>query len=272
MASCILVLMASETVLVTGASSGIGLELAKCFAADGCRLILVARSGPALEALAAECRASCKVEAQVLAADLALPESPRHIFESLKTSGITVDVVINNAGFGTQGPFAKTVPERQLEMLQVNITALTHLTRLFLPGMIERRRGGMLNVASTAAFQPGPLMAVYYATKAYVLSFSEAIAEELRGTGVTVTTLCPGPTYTNFTAVAHMKNSPLFKFGAMSAASVARIGHDAFRQGRFVAIAGLKNRLAAFSVRLAPRVFVRKIAWRLNGGGAGSEA
>lgn len=264
--------MASETVLVTGASSGIGLELAKCFAADGSRLILVARSGPALEALATELRACYKIEAQVLIADLALPETPRRIFDSLQTSGITVDVVVNNAGFGTQGPFAKTVPERQLEMLQVNITALTHLTRLFLPGMIERRRGGVLNVASTAAFQPGPLMAVYYATKAYVLSFSEGIAEELRGTGVTVTTLCPGPTFTNFTAVAHMENSPLFKFGAMSAESVARIGHDAFRRGRFVAVAGLKNWLAAFSVRLAPRLFVRKIAWRLNGGGAGSEA
>jgi len=264
--------MASETVLVTGASSGIGRELAKCFAADGSRLILVARSGPALESLAVELRQSHKIEAQVFTADLALPETPCRIFESLEEAGTRVDVLVNNAGFGTQGPFADTVLERQLEMLQVNITALTHLTRLFLPGMIERRHGGVLNVASTAAFQPGPLMAVYYATKAYVVSFSEAIAEELRGRGVTVTALCPGPTFTNFTAVAGMVNSPLFKFGAMSAESVARIGHDAFRRGRFIAVAGLKNWLAAFSVRLMPRLIVRKITHRLNGGGHGSES
>ena len=149
-------------------------------------------------------------------------------------------------------------------MVQVNLTALTHLTRLFLPSMISRRRGGILNVASTAGFQPGPGMAVYYATKAYVLSLSEAVAEEVAGTGVTVTALCPGPTTTNFFAATNAKSSGLFDKVAMSAEAVARIGHDAFRRGRVVAVAGFRNQALAFSTRLAPRAAVRKIAGRLN--------
>jgi short-subunit dehydrogenase len=264
--------MVAETVLITGASSGIGLELANCFAADGSRLILVARNGSALESLAEELRLNHKIEAQVFAADLALPETPNRIFAQLQEAGHKVDVLVNNAGFGAQGPFAQLPLDRQLSMLQVNITALTHLTRLFLPGMIERRRGGVLNVSSTAAFQPGPLMAIYYATKAYVLSFSEAIAEEVRESGLTVTALCPGPTHTNFTAAANMQNSNLFKLGAMSAEAVARIGHDAFRRGRCVAVAGLRNKLAVFLVRLAPRSVVRKITHRLNVAGHPPEA
>jgi uncharacterized protein len=264
--------MIAETVLITGASSGIGLELAKCFAADGSRLILVARNGSALESLAEELRQNHKIEVQVFTADLALPETPNRVFAQLQEAGLKVDVLVNNAGFGAQGPFAQLPLERQLSMLQVNITALTHLTRLFLPGMIERRRGGVLNVSSTAAFQPGPLMAVYYATKAYVLSFSEAIAEEVRETGLTVTAFCPGPTHTNFTAAANMQNSNLFKLGAMSAEAVARIGHDAFRRGRCVAVAGLRNKMAVFSVRLAPRSVVRKITHRLNAAGRAPEA
>jgi len=154
--------------------------------------------------------------------------------------------------------------ERQLEMLQVNVMALTHLTRLFLPGMIARRRGGVLNVASTAGCQPGPGMAVYYASKAFVLSFSEAIAEELAGTGVTVTALCPGSTATNFAEAANAQFSRLFRRSAMSAESVARIGHRCFRSGRVVRVAGWRNQLLVFSVRFAPRSVVRKIAKRLN--------
>jgi short-subunit dehydrogenase len=256
--------MAAETILITGASSGIGRELAKCFAEEGCQLILVARSEGPLKALAADLRQSHQIEAHVFPADLSLPETPICLFANLEAKGLQVDVLVNNAGFGAQGPFAELSLERQLKMIQVNVTALTHLTRLFLPGMIERRRGGIINVASTAAFQPGPLMAVYYATKAFVLSFSEAIAEELRESDLTVTALCPGPTHTNFFVAAGMRNSRLLRMKSMSAEAVARIGHRAFRQGRHVSITGLRNQLAAFSVRLAPRSLVRKIVHRIN--------
>ncbi len=257
--------MSVETVLVTGASSGIGLELARCFAADGCRLALVARKGDALEALATELRKTHKIQAQVFTADLAHPEAPPRLLAHLQSAGIKVDVLVNNAGFGAQGKFADLPLGRQLEMLQVNITSLTHLTGLLLPGMIERRRGGILNVASTAAFQPGPGMAVYYATKAYVLSFSEALAEELAGTGVTVTASCPGPTATNFGAAANMKTLGLVKKISMSAKPVAQISHRAFRRGSVVAITGFRNQFPTFSVRFFPRAVVRKITKRLNG-------
>ena len=256
--------MSVETVLITGASSGIGLELARCFAADGCRLVLVSRKGDALEALAAELRKAHKIQAQVFTADLAHPESPPRLLAHLQSAGVKVDVLVNNAGFGAQGKFAALPLTRQLEMLQVNITSLTHLTGLLLPGMIERRRGGILNVASTAAFQPGPGMAVYYATKAYVLSLSEALAEELAGTGVTVTASCPGPTTTNFGAAARMNTLGLVKKIAMSADSVARISHRAFRRGSVVAVTGFRNLFPTLLVRLFPRAAVRKITRRLN--------
>jgi len=256
--------MSVETVLVTGASSGIGLELARCFAADGCRLVLVARKGNALEALAAELRKAHKIQAQVITTDLAHPESPARLLAHLQSAGLKVDVLVNNAGFGAQGKFAELPLGRQLEMLQVNITSLTHLTGLLLPGMIERRRGGILNVASTAAFQPGPGMAVYYATKAYVLSFSEALAEELAGTGVTVTAVCPGPTATNFGAAANISTHGFVKTVSMSAEAVARQGHAAYRRGKAVVINGFRNQVPAFLVRFLPRAAVRKIARRFN--------
>src|SRR5580692_7391798 len=169
----------SETVLITGASSGIGLELAKCFAADGCRLILVARNTTALEKLAEEVRLKNKIKAIVLPADISLSETSRRIFAELSAQKISVDVLVNNAGFGANGAFVEMSLPRQLEMLQVNIAALMELSGLFLPGMIQRKRGGILNVGSVAGFLPGPGMAVYYATKAFVLSFSEALHEEL---------------------------------------------------------------------------------------------
>src|SRR5262245_23354707 len=165
--------MTSEIVLVTGASSGIGLELAKCFAAEGCRLILVARKRSALQALADDLRRKRKTQSEIVTADLGEAGAPTRIFDHLQTNGTKVDVLVNNAGFGAHGPFMELLLEGQLDMVQVNVTAMTHLTRLFLPGMIQRKRGGVLNVASTAAFQPGPGMAVYYATKAFVLSFTE---------------------------------------------------------------------------------------------------
>ena len=256
--------MSSETVLVTGASSGIGRELAKAFAADGSRLVLVARKRQALQQLADELRQAHKSQSEVLTADLAQPSTPARIFEHLQTNGTRVDVLINNAGFGAHGEFVKLPLERQLEMIQVNVTSLTHLTRLMLPSMLERRRGGVLNVASTAGFQPGPGMAVYYATKAFVLSLSEAIAEEVRGSGVTVSALCPGPTATNFNAAAGARFSRGFMRSAMSAEAVARMGHRAFRNGSSVAITGFRNKLLAFSTRLAPRAVVRRIVKGLN--------
>ncbi len=256
--------MSVETVLVTGASSGIGRELAKVFAAEGCRLVLLARKRQALQALADELRQAHKTQSEVLTADLAEPASSQRVFDHLKANGTRVDVLVNNAGFGAQGNFAHLPLERQLEMIQVNITSLTHLTRLMLPGMLERRRGGILNVASTAGFQPGPRMAVYYASKAFVLSLTEAIAEEVSGSGVTVTALCPGPTVTNFAEAAGARFSTRFTKLAMSAEAVARSGHRAFRAGQVVAVAGVQNQLLAFSVRLSPRTLVRKIVKRLN--------
>lgn len=249
----------NETVLVTGASSGIGLELARCFAAEGCRLVLAARNVGALEDLAAECRRLHGVEVLVQAADLAKPDTPVRLFGDLQQAGVAVNVLVNNAGFGAHGDFVELPLARQLEMVQVNVTALMHLTGLFLPGMFSCRRGGVLNVGSVAGFQPGPGMAVYFATKAYVLSFGEALAEEVKGRGVTVTTLCPGPTKTNFGKVANFRGGESLTKHALSAATVARHGHAAFRRGRVLAIPGLSNRLLTLIVRLTPRFAVRRI-------------
>jgi short-subunit dehydrogenase len=254
----------TETILITGASSGIGLELAKCFAADGCRLVLVARNTEALETLAKALRQSRQIEVMVLTADLSLPETPKRIFAELSAQKIAVDMLVNNAGFGALGNFAELSLPRQLEMLQVNITALTELTGLFLPGMIQRKRGGILNVGSVAGFQPGPGMAVYYATKAFVLSFTEALAGELAGSGLKISVLCPGPTETNFSQIARANKARLFKARKMSAAAVAQSGHRAFRSGKVISVPGGSNKLLVFSGRLAPRAVVRKIARHYN--------
>jgi hypothetical protein len=254
-----------ETVLVTGASSGIGLELAKCFAAEGSRLVLVARNASALEKLAGELRRDYKVEATVLTGDLSLPETPGKMFAELKGRGIVVDILVNNAGFGAHGLFSELPLQRQLEMIQVNVAALTELTGLFLPGMVERHLGGVLNVASVAGFVPGPGMVVYYATKAFVLSFTEALVGELAGTGVKVMALCPGPTETNFGKVAHVNDARLVRVARMSAKEVALEGHRAFRAGRAVVVSGLRNRLLVLLIRLTPRLLVRKIVKKFNG-------
>ncbi len=253
-----------ETVLITGASSGIGKELARCFARDGSRLVLVARRRDPLEVLATQLRPASGIEAVVLVADLACPEGAARVFSQIERDGLEVDVLVNNAGFGAQGLFAQLPLDRQLEMVQLNATTLTHLTRTFLPGMIARRRGGILNIASTAAFQPGPHMAVYYASKAFVLSFSEALSEELSGTGVTVTALCPGPTATGFGEAAQMRRTPMFRLLTMSASSVAEAGHRGFRRRRAVVIPGVWNRLLTFSVRLVPRWLSRRIVGAMN--------
>lgn len=256
--------MSSETVLITGASSGIGLELAKCFAADGSRLVLVARNTVALEALANKLRRARGVEVIVVTADLSLPETPRRIFQELSDRKVSVDVLVNNAGFGAIGAFDQLPLERQLEILRVNISALTDLTGRFLSGMIQRRRGGVLNVGSVAGFVPGPGMTIYYATKAFVLSFTEGLAGELAETDVTVTVLCPGPTATNFGNVAGAQNARLFRQPGMSAKAVAEYGHRAFRKGRVIAISGLQNQMLVLLARFAPRALVRRMARKFN--------
>ena len=256
--------MRGETVLITGASSGIGLELAKCFAADGCRLVLVARNRQALEELAGDLSAKFKIETIVLPADLTLPNAPKQIFDSLADRKIGLDVLVNNAGFGLHGPFADMPVERELEIIKVNVMALTELTGLFLPQLVQKKGGGILNVGSVAGFVPGPNMAIYYATKAFVQSFSEALAEELVGTGVSVTVLCPGPTESNFGAVARGERTRLMQSSKMSAESVARFGYFAFRTKETVAIPGIRNRSLTFLTRLAPRKTVRKMVKRYN--------
>jgi short-subunit dehydrogenase len=250
-----------QTALITGGSGGIGLEIAKVLARKGFDLVLAARNRDALEAAAGQIEGKHDVSVHVFAADLRRREAPEEIFDFLHNENIAVEVLVNNAGFGLGGEFAETELTRELEMIQVNIAALTHLTKLFLPAMIKRRSGRILNVASTAAFQPGPLMAVYYATKAYVLSFSEALAEELRNSGVTVTALCPGPTRTDFADVAQVGSSRLFSaFGVADAADVASFGVSAMLHGRRVAIPGLRNKIIAQANRFAPRAVTAKVA------------
>jgi short-subunit dehydrogenase len=247
------------TALVTGASGGIGLELARLIAADGHDLVLVARSGDKLARLAEELSGKHNVAARVLVADLARADAPQEIFDDLQSKGVAVDVLINNAGFGSYGLFAETDLQSELGLLQVNIVALTHLAKLFLPAMIARRRGYVMNVASTAAFQPGPLMAVYYASKAYVLSLSEALANECEGTGVVVSALCPGPTETGFVAAAGMGDSKLFDRGSMDARTVAVEGYRGMLKGKTVVIPGFRNSLVARTVGMMPRRMVTKV-------------
>jgi short-subunit dehydrogenase len=246
--------------LVTGGSGGIGLELAKVLARNGFDLVLVARKRDTLEAAAGQLEGKFDIKAHVFAADLRRREAPEEIYNFLQNENIPIEVLINNAGFGLGGEFSETELERELEMIQVNIAALTHLTKLFLAPMIRRRSGRVLNVASTAAFQPGPLMAVYYATKAYVLSFSEALAEELRNSNVTVTALCPGPTHTDFADTAELSTSRLVStFGVANASDVAKYGYDAMMNGKRLAIPGIRNKILAQANRIAPRALSAKI-------------
>lgn len=256
---------APETVLVTGASSGIGRELAHCFAEDGSDCVLMARSEEALHALADTLESTYGVDAHVLPADLSVPGIAEKIDAALRERGLSVDVLANNAGIGVRGTFAELDPQRQVDMIRVNVTALTHLTRRLLPGMLERGRGGVLNVASTASFQPGPYMSVYYATKAYVLSFSEGLTEEVAESGVTVTCLAPGPTQTSFSETAGMDESALFQWSVpMTPPAVARAGYDGLRAGRVLIVPGWPNKIGAFMVRFTPRPLARKVAGWLN--------
>ena len=241
--------------LVTGASAGIGAELAREAARRGHRLVLTARRADRLAALAKDGGG-----AAIVAADLADPRGPAAIIAELEARGLSVDTLINNAGLGQRGRVAEIPLERQLAQIDVNVRALTELTVRLLPAMMARRRGGILNVASTAAFQPGPNMAVYYATKAYVLSFTEALHEEVRPFGIHVSALCPGPTRSEFAHHADMDRSELFKRFAGDAAKVARDGLDGLERNRAVNISGAMNNAMAAGTRFSPRVVNRRLA------------
>ena len=248
------------TALITGASGGIGLELAKLFARDGYNLALVARSHDRLKAIAEELERAHGIQVKYCTKDLAVTSTPDEIFQSIKSEMLDIDVLVNNAGFGWRGEFARMELTEALEMIQVNITALTHLTRLLLPEMVRRGQGRILNVASTAAFQPGPLMATYYASKAYVVSFSMALAEELAGSGVTVTAFCPGPTATGFGARAGFPSGKGFLSAiSMDAATVARDGYRGMKKGKRLVVSGTMNWFGTQLVRFLPRVLPGKL-------------
>jgi short-subunit dehydrogenase len=261
----------SRTALVTGASSGIGYELARLFARDRYNLVLVARSEEGLRRVADELSRDHGVSVEVVVKDLSAPDAPQELFAALR--GRThIEVLVNNAGFATYGPFLDTPAETDLTMMELNMVALTQLTRLFAAEMVARRSGKILNVASTAAFQPGPLMAVYYATKSYVLSFSEALACELAPSGVGVCVLCPGPTRTGFQQRARMERSRLFDYGVMDAERVAREGYRGLMKNQTVIIPGFRNRLMAAAARVAPRSILPRIVLAIqkpHGAGSG---
>ena len=254
----------NKTALITGASFGIGMEFARIFAREGYNLVLVARNGDRLRQLASELEKAHGTRSLILATDLTEPGAAAYVLDQTTRADIQVDVLVNNAGFGQYGLFADSDLEECLRQIQLNVTTLTHLTRLYLPTMIESKTGRILNVASTAAFQPGPLMAVYFATKAYVLHFSEALANELQGTGITVTCLCPGATATEFHKRANATGMNLLKFGAMDARTVAEDGYRALIAGKPLVISGFRNWLLAQSVRLSPRRLVTAITRKIQ--------
>jgi short-subunit dehydrogenase len=249
------------TALITGASGGIGFELARVFAEKGYDLVVVARRESAMQSLADEVQQKFNTRTTILVKDLTLPGSPEEVFAAVQAQRLTVDVLVNNAGFALYGEFTELDTEKQLQLLQLNIVTLTHLTKLFVTVMKARKSGRVLNIASTAAFVPGPLMAVYYASKAYVLSFSEAIAKELEGTGVTVSTLCPGPTESGFQERAAMTESKLVQDRStlMKADTVARIGYEGLMAGKAVIIPGTVNKIQTLLPRIVPRELVPTI-------------
>ncbi len=239
--------------LITGATGGIGYELARIMAADGHDLVLVARDPARLIAVAAEIEGAYGVSAYVIARDLAQPAAAAEVHREMRQRALAVDILVNNAGFAAGGRFDEADLANSLQLLQVNVMALTHLTRLFLPDMLQRGWGRLLHVSSIAAFVPGPLTACYNASKAYVLSLSLALSNELRGTGVTSTVLCPGPTRTGFARRARLLGTRAFTGQISEPADVARVGYTAMMNGRTKVIAGLRNKMRMFPVPLVPR-------------------
>ncbi len=253
-----------KNALITGASKGIGYELAKVFAREGWNLILVARSSEKLKEFAAKLSSEHGVAVHLIVKDLGEPQGAEELFRECDAKSLRVDALVNNAGVGSFGNFSETDLLWESKLLDLNISSLTKLTKFFLKPMIARGGGFILNVASTAAFQPGPLMAVYYASKAYVLSFSEAIADELAGSKVSVTALCPGATKTGFQDAARMQPSKLFKKHAMAAADVAEQGYEAMIQGKRIVIPGVKNWVMATLVKFVPRRIVMKLVRKIQ--------
>jgi len=246
--------------LITGASSGIGRELAREFARHGHNLVLVARDWDRLNALAGDLRVGCGVKVEVITQDLSLPGAAHEVLKQVEKKSAHLDILVNNAGFDVYGSFTETDRTVELRMIQVNLVALTELTKMALGGMLAAGHGRILNVGSTGSFAPSPLNAVYSATKAYVLSFSQALAEELRGSGVTVTVLCPGATRTEFQQRAGIADIRLLRFGAMDAAVVAKAGYRALMAGRRLEVPGLFNKLQVLFSRFLPGALVARMA------------
>jgi hypothetical protein len=253
-----------NTALITGASNGIGLELAKVHASKGGDLVLVARNKSKLDELKTELEKQFKVSIYTIGKDLSVTNAAQEIYDETNKLNIQVDYLINNAGFGDFGMFEETDWNKELQMINLNITTLTHFTKLYLHDMVKRRSGKIMNVASTAAFQPGPTMAVYCATKAYVLSFTEAISNEVSDKGITITALCPGATETGFQAAGGMEESELFKGKKLpTAKKVAEYGYSSMIKGKTVAIQGIMNCIMANSIRFIPRAIVLKVSRKL---------
>ncbi|PWN06429.1 SDR family NAD(P)-dependent oxidoreductase [Rhodohalobacter mucosus] len=251
-----------ETALITGASSGIGMELARVFAREGYNLLITARREEKLRELANHLEEAFRINVICLAADLSTPESPREVYDFAVSNNLNVTVLINNAGIGDYGFFHRSDWDKTATMIDLNMRSLTHLTRLFLPDLISKQRSYIMNVASTAAFQPGPLMSVYYASKQYVLAFGEAIDNELNHTGVHVTTLCPGPVKTEFQDTANMQKSKLVdRIPMAEAEDVAEYGYKAMMKGKRVAIHGFQNKISSVIVRWLPR---RLVTWSVR--------
>ena len=254
-----------KTALITGASGGLGLSFVNLFAKDGYDLVLVARNSERLEEIKKDVEQKYNIKALVVAKDLCSPSGADEVYEATKQAGINIDVLVNNAGFGDFGEFHNSDINKQIRMVDLNCIALMHLCHLYLPDMLKQKSGNILNVDSIAAFQPGPLMSVYYATKAFVLSFSQALTRELKGTGVKVTALCPGPIRTNFDNAADLGESGLFKnLKVWDPDTVAEFGYKNMKKGKSLCVCGFLNKLIVFANRLAPRSLVRNMVYNLQ--------
>lgn len=254
-----------NTALITGASGGIGLEFAKIFAKEGYDLVLIARNEEKLNAIKDNLEAAYNQQVFIYVKDLSEKNAAQDIFRFTQQHRIVVDVLVNNSGFGDFGEFSASDLKKQTEMVQVNVSALMQMCHLFMQQMISRKHGKILNIASIAAFQAGPLMSVYYATKAFVLSFSEALSAELKNSGVTVTALCPGPTVTNFEQNANLKTSGLFKnLKTATAESVALFGYRMLMKNKPIAVPGATNKFIVWSAKFLPRKLMRNMAYRIQ--------
>ena len=253
-------------VLITGATSGIGYELAKIFAENKFNLFLVSRNEIKLNLIKSDFERNSGIKVTVLAKDLSLPQSPKEVYQFANDNNIDIEILVNNSGFGHWGNFFETDIEKENRMLNLNINALTLMTKYFLPNMVKTKKGKIMNVASVAGFFPGPFMSVYYATKSYVISFSEAIREELKGSGITVTTLCPGPTVTGFEKNAELQDSNLFALlKPASADKVARYGYRALMAGKGIVVYGVLNKCMVFMRRFVPNFLILKILKKVQG-------